>query len=120
MNHSTHGKIIHHDAGLGLPDLDMVRQRALELARIAGRQDFTPEDWRCAKLELHGHLDEEDERVEATADPTEIAGSAGHRVEQRPPAEAPENINAELISEGLEEAAHDQMLQANKPEGESA
>ena len=113
----AHGKIIQHEQGLGLPDTEMVRKRAQELALIDGRQQFNHADWQQAMLELHGRLEPEQEDVyEGVMAPDEVAGSMGHKVEERPPAEEPENINAELISEGMEEAFHDQMLEASDKE----
>lgn len=114
---TAHGKIIQHEEGLGLPDPEMVQRRALEIAHIDGRKQFNQADWQQAKLELHGHVEPEaDDPLEAVTVPDEIAGSTGHKIEERPPAEEPENIQAELFSEGMDEAVHDQMLQSSNQE----
>ena len=44
-----------------------------------------------------------------------IASSRGHRI-PRPGTEEEETIGEHLVSDGLEEAAHDQMLEARREE----
>lgn len=95
----------------------MVRTRATELAQMDGRQQFNQADWVRAKMELHGHLESDDQSsLETVIHPANMVGSIGHKVEERPPAEEPENVSAELFSEGMEEAEHDRMLQASDQE----
>ena len=106
---------------MGVPSADSVRKRALELARIEGRDDFNEEDWKRAKLELHGgHMaassdTEEDEMIASSSGRDMMAGSIGHHVENRMP-ENTENLGEELVAEGLDEAAHEQMLEASRRE----
>lgn len=118
-------KIVRHAEGLGVPTPDVVRQRAMEIARIDGRTAFTEQDWQQAKTELHGgqHLagssDGDDEAImEVVAGHDLIAGSVGHHTENRG-LEDMHNIVEELVSEGMEEAVHDQMLEASKLDEEA-
>ena len=48
-HHPKSAKIMQHAEGLGAPTASQVRQRAFELALIAGRNEFNQEDWRQAK-----------------------------------------------------------------------
>lgn len=113
-------KIIQHSAGLGLPDSETVRKRALEIARINGRSEFSEEDWREAKRELHGGHESNSHNgdVEMAAYISEhdmVATDTGHRVE-RMALDDGENIVEELIAEGMDEAVHEQMLAARGEE----
>jgi hypothetical protein len=108
-------KIICHSEGLGTPNSDLVRRRAEELARIDGRKEYNEEDWRQAVFELHGHNagnseDQENEMVFSGHDM--LVYDPGHRVEHSQV--GPDNVGEELVSEGIEEAVHEQMLQASQ------
>jgi hypothetical protein len=112
------GKILNHSGGLGVPSPETVRVRAWELARIAGHEEVTEADWAEAKQELHGchgHLpdDDDEEMAEAVSQGDMVAGSLGHR-RGTVSAEEPENVVEELIAEGMEEAEHEQMLEASR------
>jgi hypothetical protein len=114
----TSAKIIHHSAGLGAPDAETVRQRASELARIDGRQQFNDEDWRAAKRELHGGHEPNDtngdmDMAGMVSEHDMIAASVGHHVENMG-LEDQENVLEELIAEGMDEAVHEQMLAARR------
>jgi hypothetical protein len=115
--HHRPAKILIHDTGLGVPSLDLVRRRALELARLDGRSEHDERDWRQARLELHGgmnHSDNgEDEMIQSVSERDMIAGSLGHRVESTENSE-PENVVEELIAEGMDEAVHEQMLESRR------
>lgn len=119
--HSPHGKINLHGNGLGVPSPDTVEKRAREIAMIDERNpdEFTEEDWRQAKNELTGvagsHApevgeDADDERSERD----EVPGASGHRAPND--YEGDENLGEELVSGGIEEAAHDQMVEARREE----
>ena len=117
-NRSTQAKIVNHDSGMGAPDNDTVRRRATELAQIGGRSEFTEQDWIQAKRELHGgqsfDADEEaDSFFETVSERDMIATDAGHHVENIPMEDA-DNIVEELITEGMDEAVHEQMLEASR------
>lgn len=123
--HALQAKILRHTEGLGVPTPDIVRQRAMEIALIDGRRTFSEQDWQQAKLELHGGCDalseEGDEMSELVSGRDMIAGSVGHHTENEGLEDA-QNVVEELVTEGMDEAVHDQMLEASKQEdgGEEA
>jgi hypothetical protein len=115
-------KIIHHSEGLGAPCADTVRQRARELARINGREEFNDEDWREAKRELHGGHQTNDTNgdMDMSAVVSErdmIVSSIGHHVENVG-LEDQDSVVEELIAEGMDEAVHEQMLAARQEDDE--
>ncbi len=121
MNSSRppYAKILVHAEGLGVPSPEMVRQRALELARIDGRTEYTETDWQRAKQELHGGHpaswdDEEDRMPESVSERDMTATDTGHHVENLVGGE--DNVLEELVAEGMDEAVHDQMLEAARME----
>lgn len=113
--------------GAGTPSDASVSERALEIAEIEGRPGHaTPEDYERAYREIRGAIDmgdREQEGVEDAADardPSQSHGdSAVHRRNLEPDDEqtAPDR----LVREGVEEADHEQMLEARReaPEGEA-
>jgi len=115
MNNKVSAKILCHAEGVGPPTSDMVRQRAEEIARIDGRQEHNQEDWKQAFFELHGHPhssdNQENEMVFSGQDM--VAYDSGHHTENVG-SEGTDNIAEELIIEGMEEAIHDQMLEASR------
>ena len=116
------GAIIIHGTGIGTVTRGMVRERAAELAVINGRlaHEATKLDFDEARRELTGGttVDPRQELLESAPESERwepVPGSTGH--------EAPTFINdgddaegrsadERLFEEGVEEAAHDQMLQA--------
>jgi len=121
MNSSRppYAKILVHANGLGVPSPEMVRQRALELARIDGRTDYNEQDWQQAKQELHGGHeyswdDEEDRMPQSVSERDMTATDMGHHVENLRGGE--DNVLEELVAEGMDEAVHDRMLEASKLE----
>lgn len=121
-SHSPHGKISLHGNGLGVPSPETVENRAREIAMIDERNpdEFTEADWHQAKNELTGvegsHTPEvgddmDDERSERD----EVIGASGHRAPKNG-FEEDVNVGEELVSGGLEEAAHDQMVEARREE----
>jgi len=122
MNDHSHpaGKISLHGDGLGAPSPDEVEKRAREIALIAERDpdEFTDADWDQARRELLGaHVsnapEETDENAEVVEEWNVVAASGGHRA---PRVEDDENLGEQLVSDGIEEAAHDQMVEARKEE----
>ena len=120
MNDNSHlaGKISVHGNGLGAPSPDEIEKRAREIALIAARDpdEFTDSDWDQARLELLGSLpsnapEETDENAEVVEEWNVVASSTGHRA---PRIEDEENVGEHLVSDGIEEAAHDQMVEARK------
>jgi hypothetical protein len=113
-------RIIIHDEGAGVPSPDVVTQRARELAVIAGRaaNDYTDEDIRQAKLELVQEPEPDDEEMEEEALPFEpgsgdVLGGRETQAENFG-ADDETGVGEELIREGMDEALHDEMLEARK------
>jgi len=121
------GKISVHGDGVGAPTPESTEQRAREIALIDERDpnDFTDADWEQARRELMG--------IPHTAAPEEIGGgvevsddeheivpeSPGHRAPRPGFDEDDETLGQSLVTDGLEEAAHDQMLEARLEELEA-
>jgi len=121
-SHSPHGKITLHGNGLGVPSPEMVENRAREIAMIDERNpdEFTESDWNQAKNELTGvegsHAPEVDDTVDdEMSERDDIPGASGHQVPNNGFNED-ENVGEELVSGGIEEAAHDQMVEARREE----
>ena len=119
-NSQPAGKISLHGNGLGAPSPDEVEKRAREIALIAERDpdEFTDADWDQARRELLGAQatnppEETPENAEVVEEWNVVASSIGHRA---PRVEDEENLGEQLVSDGLEEAAHDQMVEARKEE----
>jgi hypothetical protein len=113
-------RIIIHDEGAGVASPDVVEQRARELAIIAGRagSDYTEEDFRQAKRELTQEPQPDDEEMEENALPFEPGSGdvLGGRESQAPNfgGDDETSIGEELVREGMDEALHDEMLEARK------
>ncbi len=116
---TVQGKILQHAEGMGVPSTDLVRRRAEEIALIGGRREFSEEDWQQAKQELHGGharlLDDDGGETIGAATQREIPGTLGHHVENAGQ-EDTENVLEELVAEGMDEAVHEQMLEAARME----
>lgn len=107
---------------IGEVSQEMLRKRAVELALINGRSeaDVTETDWEQAKRELTdgSDIDPNQEVLESVPesgrwDP--VSGSTGHEVEAMPYEDDDDRSDEErLVKEGVNEAEHDQMLQAVK------
>ncbi|PZR74233.1 MAG: hypothetical protein DLM73_08485 [Chthoniobacterales bacterium] len=118
--HHPAGKITLHGDGLGAASPDMVEKRAREIALIAERDpdEFSDADWDQARRELLGDQnsnapEETDDNAEVVEEWNVVASSNGHRA---PRIEDDENVGEQLVTDGIEEAAHDQMLEARREE----
>jgi hypothetical protein len=116
------GKIEVHGNGLGAPSPEEVERRAREIAMIDERNpdEFTDADWKQARRELMGEdnntpPEETSDNADLTEEWTVVASSKGHRM-PRPGTDEEETVGEHLVSDGLEEAAHDQMLEARREE----
>jgi hypothetical protein len=116
------GKIEVHGNGLGAPSPEEVERRAREIAMIDERNpnEFTDADWKQARRELGGEEnntppEETSDNADLTEEWTVVASSKGHRM-PRPGTDEEETVGEHLVSDGLEEAAHDQMLEARREE----
>jgi hypothetical protein len=114
------GKISVHGDGFGAPTPESVEKRAREIALIDERNpdEYTDADWDQARKELLGvettaSADDTDDVVDGMSDRDSVPGESGHR-SPRAGLEDDENLGAQLVTGGLEEAAHDQMLEAAK------
>ncbi|MBA3963516.1 MAG: hypothetical protein H0X40_16675 [Chthoniobacterales bacterium] len=121
-SHAPHGRITVHGNGLGVPSPDQVEKRAREIAMIDERDadEFTEADWAQAKNELTGVAasqapEADDDVTDEVMERDDILGSTGHQVPNNG-FEGDENVGAELVSGGNEEAAHDQMVEARLEE----
>jgi hypothetical protein len=113
-------RIILHDEGAGVPSPDVIEQRARELAVIAGRaaSEYTDEDFRQAKRELMQEPQPDDEAMEEAALPFEpgsgeVLGGRETQAENFG-GDDESTVGEELIREGMDEALHDEMLEASK------
>lgn len=111
------GKISVHGNGMGAPTPELVEKRAREIAMINERNpdDFTEADWEQAQKELLGRetitaADDADEVMDSLSERDEVPGEAGHRAGRA--GEDDEMLGAQLVTGGVEEAAHDQMVEA--------
>jgi hypothetical protein len=82
--------------------------------------EFTDEDWRQAREELmgaenHEPPEETPDNAEITEEWSVVAGSKGRRV-PRPGTDEEETVGEHLVIEGVDEATHDQMLEARREE----
>jgi hypothetical protein len=122
-NHT--GKILHHDAGIGEADQDMIEQRARELAEIAGLapNQVTNAHRLQARRELGGTASpdeqpaDDDPRVSELISYDDAPGSSGRPASPATNAAAnsdEETIGEQLYSEGVAEADHDRMTESRK------
>lgn len=102
---TTFGKISVHGDGMGAPTPELVEKRAREIALIDERdpENFSDADWDQAQKELMGVEDG-------------LGGDTGERAPRDGVSEDDETIGERLVSDGLEEAAHDQMVSARHEE----
>src|SRR5262249_6887438 len=123
--HRPSGKIELHGKGMGVPSQVDLERRAREIALIDERdpEEFTDADWGQARRELLGEIEttppEEDDKNIRLEEEWEITpDDRGHRV-PRPGIEDDETtVGGQLVSDGVEEASHDQMLEARREEFE--
>ncbi len=116
------GVLTENFIGIGTVTRKMVRARARELALIAGRvpAEASQDDYEQAKLELTGGPDKDlQEEVFESIPESErwdpIPGSAGSKVPESVSEDEDSEGRSEseqLVEQGVEEAEHDQMLQA--------
>jgi hypothetical protein len=117
------GRISGHFKGVGTITHEMVTERARELGRINGHEHFNDDDWAQAKRELLGVDDfnelEEEKGVGALTQWDEDPDTSGHQVPNME-AQDEQTTNEHLVEEGVNEAEHEQMVEASrsKPEDE--
>ena len=111
-----------NSTGIGTVTRKMVRERATELALINGHSahDVSAVEWEQAKRELTGEPDMDPNEVLLEAAPESerwdpLPGSTGHIVPVTSvdgEDDVGRSMGEKLINEGVQEADHDQMLQA--------
>jgi hypothetical protein len=116
------GKIEEHGHGIGAPSPEEVERRAREIAMIDERNpdDFTEADWAQARHELMGEEnnvppEETPDNAEMTEQWSVIATTKPHP-NPPPPTHQDQTQPQHLVIEGIEEATHDQMLEARREE----
>jgi hypothetical protein len=127
-NPINRGIIAENFTGIGAVTRDMVNARARELAKISGRgpHDVSQADYEQAKRELTGEsdMDRQEEILEALPESARwdpVPGSAGTMVPEQPSEDEDDegqNESAQLVEEGVQEAEHDLMVQAENPDEE--
>jgi len=117
------GKISLHGNGMGVPSPEDIEKRAREIALIDERtpDDFTDADWAQARRELLGEVatppPEEDEKTLRLEEDWEVTpDDRGHRVPRPGIEEDEETVGGHLVTDGVEEASHDQMVEARREE----
>ena len=124
INPLKKGEIMINSAGIGTITRKMVRKRAAELAKIAGRsaREVSKSDLATAQRELTGEPDLDPKQAALEAAPESerwdpVPGSQGHKVPVSPGEDEDEegrSDNERLVEEGVEEAELDQMDQASR------
>jgi hypothetical protein len=117
------GKIESHGNGMGVPSPEDIELRAREIAMIDEREadEFTDADWTKARRELLGDdqtmpPEEDDKNIKLEDDWEITPDDRGHRVPRPGIEEDEETVGEHLVSDGREEAARDQMLEARREE----
>ncbi len=117
------GKISLHGNGMGVPSPEDIERRAREIAMIDERDpdEFTDGDWAQARKELLGaeHPTPQEETkgsAEMSGNWSVTASSRGHRAPRLGAEEDEESVGENLVNGGIEEATHDQMLEARREE----
>jgi len=123
---SQEAALIINSTGIGTVTRKMVRQRATELALINGRSahEVSATDWQQAKRELTGEpdIDPKEDVLESAPESERwdpLPGSTGHIVPVTSidgEDDDGRSMGEKLINEGVQEAEHDQMLQAARVE----
>ena len=119
---SKEAALIINSTGIGTVTRKMVRERATELALINGRSaaEVSATDWEQAKRELTGEPDMDPKEALLESAPESerwdpLPGSTGHIVPVTSidgEDDDGRSMGEKLIDEGVQEAEHDQMLQA--------
>ena len=122
INPINKGIIAKNFSGIGAVTQEMITVRAHELARLSGRVPAmaTRSEVEQARRELPGGSDQDrqDEIIESIPESERwdpVPGSPGLQVPEQPNEDEDDegrNVSAQLVEEGVQEAEHDQMLQA--------
>jgi hypothetical protein len=117
------GKISLHGNGMGVPAPEDIERRAREIAMIDERDadEFTDADWSQAREELLGEManlppEEDDKNIKLEEEWEVTPDDRGRRVPRPGIEEDEESVGEYLVNGGLEDATHDQMLEARREE----
>ena len=118
----TPGKISLHGNGMGVASPEDIERRAKEIAMIDERDpdEFTDADWNQAREELLGEVEttppeQDDKNIKMEQEWEVTPDDHGHRV--GPGVDQDDRtIGEALVTDGKEEAAHDQMIEARREE----
>lgn len=117
------GKITVHGNGFGAPTPEQIEKRAREIALIDERdpEQYTDADWDQARQELLGastdNAPEETAATEKLEEEWEVTPSDhGQRVPRTGIDDPEDSLGEQLVEGGVDEAAHDQMLEARREE----
>jgi hypothetical protein len=117
------GKISLHGNGMGVPAPEDIERRAREIAMIDERNsdEFTDADWSQAREELLGERanlppEEDDKNIKLEEEWEVTPDDRGRRVPRPGVEEDEESLGEHLVNGGIEEATHDQMLEARREE----
>ncbi len=112
------GDLSGRETELGVPTSEMVEQRAREIARFDERNpdQFTDADWEQARAELTGKRPggapgDLDESAASRIERGSVPGESGRKIQRVAPKDEA-LLDEHLASRGVEEAAHDQMVEA--------
>jgi hypothetical protein len=107
--------------GIGVNSPQDLERRALEIAQIAGRTEPSVDDRAQARAELMDRAlpqtvseDDEVSTQSLSRDPSDPVTDRGHQKPEYSDADQKEVVER-LALEGVEEAQHDQMMQARNP-----
>jgi hypothetical protein len=122
-NKTSAGKISLHGNGMGVAAPEDIERRAREIAMIDERNpdEFTDADWNQARQELLGELatlppEEDDKNINLEEEWEVTPDNRGRRVPRPGVDEDEETLGEHLVTDGIEEATHDQMLEARREE----
>lgn len=117
------GKISVHGNGVGVPSPEDIERRAREIALIDERNadEFTDADWSQAREELMGvenndPPEENDKTIKLEHEWEITPDNRGRRVPRPGTEEDEETVGEQLVNDGREEAARDQMIDARREE----
>jgi hypothetical protein len=124
QNPLTKGSIAENFIGIGTVTREMVLKRAHELALINGHSPnhISKSEFEQAKRELTGGSDMDPQEAALESVPESerwdpLSGSTGHKAPESSDEDEDDEGRSEserLVEEGIQEAGHDQMLQAAK------
>ncbi|HLW35590.1 MAG TPA: hypothetical protein VKS98_08015 [Chthoniobacterales bacterium] len=119
----TSGKISVHGNGVGVASPEDIERRAREVAMIDERnpEEFTDADWSQAREELMGvenndPPEENDNTIKLEKEWEITPDNRGRRVPRPGIEEDEETVGEQLVNDGREEAARDQMIDARREE----